>query len=73
VICGELHGHKERRPALDQLFAVHGWSLQLGDLSGEDAIFEARSPAAVALDQQTETGILASQAVSTQGIGLHQV
>jgi FkbM family methyltransferase len=45
IIFGELHGHKENRPALERLFVRHGWSIRLGDLSGDDAIFEARSPA----------------------------
>ena len=49
VIFGELHDHKERRSALERLLAENGWSIQLGDLSGDDVIFEARSPAAVAL------------------------
>ncbi|MEO6817608.1 MAG: FkbM family methyltransferase [Edaphobacter sp.] len=49
VIFCELHGHKVNRPLMEQLFAEHGWSFQLGDLSGGDAVFEARSPAAMAL------------------------
>lgn len=66
VIFGELHAHKERRPALERLFADHGWSLKMGDLSGEDAIFEARSPAAAALGQLPDTSIQAIPAPSTR-------
>jgi FkbM family methyltransferase len=46
VVLGELHGHPQNRPALERLFADHGWSVRFGDLSGGDAMFEARSPAA---------------------------
>jgi FkbM family methyltransferase len=49
VIFGELHDHKERRAALERLLADNGWSIELGDLSGDDVIFETRSPAAIAL------------------------
>lgn len=49
VILGELHHQVETRPAMERLFAEHGWSFRLGDLAGRDAIFEARSPAARAL------------------------
>ncbi len=55
VIFGELHGHPQRRPALDRLFSDHGWSVRFGDLSGEDALFEARSPAAAALQSPAES------------------
>jgi FkbM family methyltransferase len=46
VIFGELHGHKENKVPMERLFVRHGWSIQFGDLSGDDTIFEARSPAA---------------------------
>ena len=46
IILGELHRHKENRPIMEALFAGHGWSFEVGDVSGEDTIFEARSPAA---------------------------
>jgi FkbM family methyltransferase len=49
IIFCELHGHRVNRPLMEQLFAEHGWSFRLGGLSGEDAVFEARSPAAIAL------------------------
>jgi FkbM family methyltransferase len=49
LIFGELHGHRQHRAAIERLFAQEGWSIQFGDLSGDDAIFEARSPAAAAL------------------------
>jgi hypothetical protein len=49
IIFCELHGHTVNRPLMEQLFAEHGWSFRLGGLSGEDAVFEARSPAAIAL------------------------
>jgi FkbM family methyltransferase len=49
LIFGELHGHRQHRAAIERLFAEEGWSIQFGDLSGDDAIFEARSPAAAAL------------------------
>jgi FkbM family methyltransferase len=49
IILGELHQHPATRPLMEKLFAEHGWSFRLGDLSGEDAIFEARSPAALKL------------------------
>jgi FkbM family methyltransferase len=49
IVLGELHGHKHNRGKLESLFAQHRWSFQLGDLSGDDAIFEARSPAALRL------------------------
>lgn len=52
IIFCELHGHREHRSTMEKLFSDHGWSFRLGDdLSGEDAIFEARSPAADALSQ----------------------
>jgi FkbM family methyltransferase len=66
VILGELHGHKQNRAALERLFAGHGWSLQLGDLRGDDTIFEALSPAAAALGQQPDAGIRATEASSSQ-------
>ncbi len=46
IILGELHRHKETRPIMEELFAGHEWSFEVGDMSGEDVIFEARSPAA---------------------------
>jgi FkbM family methyltransferase len=46
IILGELHRHKENRPIMEALFAGHGWSFKVGDVSGEDTIFEAHSPAA---------------------------
>jgi FkbM family methyltransferase len=46
VILGELHHQQELRAAFEQLFIKYGWSFQFGDLSGTDATFEARSPAA---------------------------
>jgi FkbM family methyltransferase len=49
ILFCELHGHKVNRPLMEQLFAEHHWSFQLGDQSGEDAVFEARSPGAIAL------------------------
>jgi FkbM family methyltransferase len=49
IIFCELHGHTVNRPLMEQLFAEHGWSFRLGGLSGDDAVFEARSPAAIAL------------------------
>lgn len=52
VIFGELHEHPQHRAAFERLFAEHGWLIHFGDLSGGDAIFEARSPAAAALRQQ---------------------
>lgn len=49
VVVGELHGHRKNCGKLQDLFAEHGWSFRLGnDLSGYDAMFEARSPAASA-------------------------
>jgi FkbM family methyltransferase len=47
IILGELHRHKETRPMMEALFAGHGWSFKVGDVSGEDTIFEAHSPAAL--------------------------
>lgn len=58
LILGELHGHKQHRAALERLFVEQGWSIQFGDLSGEDAMFEARSPAAAALGQSSPAGVL---------------
>jgi len=49
ILFGELHHHPQTRPTMERLFAQYGWSFVLGDLSGSDAIFEARSPAAQAL------------------------
>lgn len=47
VVVGELHGHKANCGKLQRLFAQHDWAFRLGDdLSGNDAMFEARSPAA---------------------------
>ena len=46
IILGELHRHRENRPIMEALFAGHGWSFEVGDMSGEDTIFEAHSPAA---------------------------
>lgn len=46
IILGELHRHRETRPMMEALFAGHGWSFEVGDVSGEDTIFEAHSPAA---------------------------
>ena len=46
IVVGELHGHQENCGKLETLFAEHGWSFRMGDLSGYDAMFEARSPAA---------------------------
>lgn len=51
IIFCELHAQREHRSTIEKLFSDHGWSFRLGDLSGEDAIFEARSPAAAALSQ----------------------
>jgi FkbM family methyltransferase len=62
LIFGELHGHRHHRAALDRLFADHGWSIQFGDLSGNDTTFEARSPASAALSQSSDAGILESHA-----------
>jgi FkbM family methyltransferase len=62
LILGELHGHRQHRTAIERLFAEEGWSIQFGDLSGEDAMFEARSPAAAALGQSSAAGILESHA-----------
>lgn len=45
IILGELHKHKETRPIMEALFAEYGWSFEVGDLSGDDTIFEAHSPA----------------------------
>ncbi|MEO9072296.1 MAG: FkbM family methyltransferase [Edaphobacter sp.] len=50
IIFCELHGHKVNRAVMEQLFAEHHWSFRLGGQSGEDAVFEARSPAAIALE-----------------------
>ena len=60
VIFGELHGHKTNRATLDRLFAKYGWSFKVGDLSGEDTIFEAQSPAAALLSQQPGTSAQAA-------------
>ena len=49
MILGELHRHRETRPVMEALFAGHGWSFKVGDVSGDDTIFEAHSPAARAL------------------------
>jgi FkbM family methyltransferase len=49
IIFGELHQHRTTLPLMEKLFGEHGWSFQLGDLAGEDTIFEARSPAALKL------------------------
>ncbi len=49
IIFGELHQHLTTRPRMERLSAEHGWSFQLGDQTGDDAIFEARSPAALEL------------------------
>jgi FkbM family methyltransferase len=49
TILGELHRHRETRPVMEALFTGHGWSFEVGDLSGDDTIFEAHSPAARAL------------------------
>jgi FkbM family methyltransferase len=46
VVLGELHRHSINRPRLEALFAEHGWSFGVGNLLGEDTIFEAHSPAA---------------------------
>jgi hypothetical protein len=51
IILGELHRHGENRPILEALFAGHGWSFEVGDLSGEDTIFEAHSPAALRFEE----------------------
>ena len=57
IIFGELHGHKENSPVMARLFAEHGWLFRIGDLSGEDTIFEARSPAAVALGLRNDPNL----------------
>jgi FkbM family methyltransferase len=54
IFC-ELHGYKQRRLALEELLALHGWSIEWGDISGEDAVFRALSPAALALNQGPRT------------------
>jgi hypothetical protein len=46
IILGELHRHRENLPILEALFTGHGWSFEVGDMSGDDTIFEAHSPAA---------------------------
>jgi FkbM family methyltransferase len=46
IILGELHRHRETLPIMEALFAGHGWSFEVGDVSGDDTIFEAHSPAA---------------------------
>ena len=53
TIFGELHAHRQNRPTLERLFHKHGWSLHFGDLSGQDVIFEAHSPAALAAARPT--------------------
>jgi FkbM family methyltransferase len=62
LIFGELHGHRQHRAALERLFAEEGWSIQFGDLSGGDAIFEARSPAALHLGSSRNVALTASYA-----------
>ena len=59
MILGELHRHRETRPVMEALFAGHGWSFEVGDVSGDDTIFEAHSPASRALrieEASTRTG-----------------
>jgi FkbM family methyltransferase len=46
VVMGELHEHVRTQPVLRALLETHGWSMTMGDLSGGDAMFVARSPAA---------------------------
>jgi FkbM family methyltransferase len=48
-IVGELHGHKENSVHLERIFGNSGWQLLFGDMTGYDAIFNAYSPAALAL------------------------
>ena len=57
VVFGELHGHREHRPAFERMFHEQGWSIEFGDTSGEDAIFEARSPAAAVLGREQSTRV----------------
>ncbi len=59
MILGELHRHRETRPVMEALFAGYGWSFEVGDVSGDDTIFEAHSPASRALrieEASTRTG-----------------
>ena len=48
-IVGELHGHKENSRHLERIFGAHGWQLGFEDVSDAGSIFEAYSPAALAL------------------------
>ena len=48
-VVGELHGHKENSCHLERIFGDNGWQLRFDDVSDAGSIFEAYSPAALAL------------------------
>ena len=48
-IVGELHGHKENSCHLERIFGDNGWQVMFEDVTDQGSIFEAYSPAALAL------------------------
>lgn len=56
-ITGELHGHKENSRHLVRIFGVRGWDLRFEDVSDQGSVFEAYSPAALALLGRERTPI----------------
>jgi FkbM family methyltransferase len=48
-IVGELHGHKENSCHLERIFGDNGWQLRFEDVTDPGSIFQAYSPAALAL------------------------
>ena len=48
-IVGELHGHKENSGHLERIFGSNRWQLRFNEVTHEGSIFEAYSPAALAL------------------------
>jgi FkbM family methyltransferase len=56
-ITGELHGHKENSRQLERIFGDKGWDLRFEDVSDQGSVFEAYSPAALALLGRERTPI----------------
>ena len=48
-VVGELHECSVNAPLMEQLFEDHGWSFDLGEVAGDQALFRACSPAALPL------------------------
>ena len=48
-VVGELHDCSVNMPPLRKLFEDHGWSYEIGELAGDQALFRACSPAALPL------------------------